>query len=181
MHKIWSLLLVVIVHSSNENTLIHIFLLNVAKFVVRKQIHMKSISDVLVQLRHVTTHHRSAELNQLLNTDTTFQRMTVLHHWVLYVFKVLLNSKGSATYNDTRFCVSHSVAPTPPQAMANPKNLQERLLLWIQSLLFDPAYYWYFSSLVVLGDAVLTLLIIRFVPCKFIRAFWPSPEFDVIC
>ena len=35
-----------------------------------------------------------------------------------------------------------------------------------KSLLTDPAYFWILASLVVLGDAVLTQLIIRFVSCQ---------------
>ncbi|THV05307.1 glycosyltransferase family 58 protein [Dendrothele bispora CBS 962.96] len=35
---------------------------------------------------------------------------------------------------------------------------------WIQQLLFDPKYFWLLSLAVVLGDAVLSELIIRFVP-----------------
>jgi hypothetical protein len=33
-------------------------------------------------------------------------------------------------------------------------------------LLFDPSYYWYTALLVLLGDTLLTQLIIRFVRCQ---------------
>ena len=33
-------------------------------------------------------------------------------------------------------------------------------------LLFDPSFYWYMALLVLLGDALLTQLIIRFVRCQ---------------
>lgn len=35
-----------------------------------------------------------------------------------------------------------------------------------QLLLFDPSYYWYTAVLVLLGDTLLTQLIIRFVQCQ---------------
>ena len=37
---------------------------------------------------------------------------------------------------------------------------------YIHSLLFDGRYFWALAGLVVLGDAVLTQLVIKFVPCK---------------
>jgi len=36
----------------------------------------------------------------------------------------------------------------------------------LQSLLFDRSYYWHAALLVLLGDALLTQLIIRFVRCE---------------
>ena len=41
-----------------------------------------------------------------------------------------------------------------------------RLQRLSQSLLFDPSYYWHAALLVLLGDAFLTQLIIRFVRCQ---------------
>lgn len=39
----------------------------------------------------------------------------------------------------------------------------------IRSLLTDPAYFWILSALVIAGDAVLTQLIVCFVPCKILQ------------
>lgn len=47
-------------------------------------------------------------------------------------------------------------------------NTLRRLL---QSLLTDPAYFWLLASLVIAGDAFLTQLIIRFVPCQNFRIY----------
>ncbi|KAF9036614.1 glycosyltransferase family 58 protein [Panaeolus papilionaceus] len=38
-------------------------------------------------------------------------------------------------------------------------------LLLIQNLLFDPQYFWALATLVILGDATLTSLIVQYVPC----------------
>lgn len=36
----------------------------------------------------------------------------------------------------------------------------------LRRLLTDPAYFWLLASLVIIADALLTSLIIRFVPCQ---------------
>lgn len=35
-----------------------------------------------------------------------------------------------------------------------------------RSLLFDRRYFWYLAALTICGDAILTQLIVKFVPCK---------------
>lgn len=37
---------------------------------------------------------------------------------------------------------------------------------FVRRLLTDPDYYWALAALVIVGDAVLTQLIVRFVPCE---------------
>jgi hypothetical protein len=39
------------------------------------------------------------------------------------------------------------------------------MLNWIKRLLFDPQQYWQLITLIVIGEAVLSALIVRFVPC----------------
>lgn len=42
----------------------------------------------------------------------------------------------------------------------------QRIVSFIHALFTHPAYFWALASLVVIGDAALTQLIIRFVSCK---------------
>lgn len=45
-----------------------------------------------------------------------------------------------------------------------------------RKLLLDPSWFWYLAALIVLGDALLTQLIIRFVPCqKLSQVLWTPP------
>jgi alpha-1,3-mannosyltransferase len=37
----------------------------------------------------------------------------------------------------------------------------------VKSLLFDPRYFWSLATLVIIGDAVLTELIIKAIPCTY--------------
>ena len=57
--------------------------------------------------------------------------------------------------------VDHTSSPT-----MTPATAVRRLQRLGQSLLFDPSYYWYTALLVLLGDAFLTQVIIRFVRCQ---------------
>jgi hypothetical protein len=47
------------------------------------------------------------------------------------------------------------------------QTLTHRLFALAKALLFDPKYFGHLAGLVILGDVVLTQLIIRFVPCLF--------------
>ncbi|KDR81851.1 hypothetical protein GALMADRAFT_264132 [Galerina marginata CBS 339.88] len=47
---------------------------------------------------------------------------------------------------------------------SSPASILRRCLHVPQSLLFDPKYFWHLATLVILGDALLTGLIIRYVP-----------------
>jgi hypothetical protein len=43
--------------------------------------------------------------------------------------------------------------------------MQSLIFKYVRLLLFDEQYFWITASLVILGDAILTQLIMRFVPC----------------
>jgi alpha-1,3-mannosyltransferase len=47
----------------------------------------------------------------------------------------------------------------------------QRCLHIARALLFDPTYFWALAGLVILGDAVLTGLIVRYVPCESASMF----------
>jgi hypothetical protein len=51
---------------------------------------------------------------------------------------------------------------TLPRATASIDNVIHS----VQLLLTDPKYFWTFASLIIIGDAVITELIIHFVPCQ---------------
>ncbi|KAL7417347.1 glycosyltransferase [Mrakia frigida] len=55
------------------------------------------------------------------------------------------------------------MAPLPPPSRNAPSSLPLPLL-WIKNLLVERRFFWYFASLVFLGELVLGLLILRFVP-----------------
>jgi len=38
---------------------------------------------------------------------------------------------------------------------------------WAKQLLLDPRYFWLVAAGVIVGDTVLTQLIVRYVPCEF--------------
>lgn len=45
-------------------------------------------------------------------------------------------------------------------------SLLDLLVYQARSLLLDPSYGWLLAALVVAGDALLTQMIIRFIPCE---------------
>lgn len=56
-----------------------------------------------------------------------------------------------------------------------PQSLSGHLLRWsyefLRSLLLDKRYFWALSGIVILGDALLTQLIIHFIPCQSVSHF----------
>jgi hypothetical protein len=57
------------------------------------------------------------------------------------------------------------MAPLPPRPSRGPTLSQ--LLVWARLLLVDRRLFWHFAGLMLLGELMLGLLIIRFVPCEY--------------
>lgn len=51
-------------------------------------------------------------------------------------------------------------------ALTLPRVLRQPLQI-LKALLFNPKYFWHLASLVIIGDVLLTGLIINYVPCQF--------------
>lgn len=47
------------------------------------------------------------------------------------------------------------------------KSYSNEIVVWARRLLTEPAYAWMLACLVVLGDSVLTQLIVRFIRCEY--------------
>lgn len=62
----------------------------------------------------------------------------------------------------------------PSQAVSS-SGLFRPLYEFLRSLLSDKRYFWQLCGVVILGDALLTQLIIRFIPCESesIHAYMP--------
>lgn len=62
---------------------------------------------------------------------------------------------------------SSSISFTLPSyaGMSNLDASVASVLRAVRALLTDRTYFWYTAALVIIGDAILTQLIIRFIPC----------------
>lgn len=51
--------------------------------------------------------------------------------------------------------------------MTTPKSALVALVGLLRALCTDPAYFWIVGGLVILGDTLLTQIIIRFISCQY--------------
>lgn len=51
--------------------------------------------------------------------------------------------------------------------MATPKSALATLVGLFRALCTDPAHFWIVAGLVILGDTLLTQMIIRFISCQY--------------
>lgn len=64
------------------------------------------------------------------------------------------------------YCTRRALTARPHMSVRPPLDLRQPVQAAI-AFLTHPAYFWQVGLLVLLGDALLTQLIIRFVPCAF--------------
>jgi hypothetical protein len=48
------------------------------------------------------------------------------------------------------------------------KSLYRKLTTLVNNLLFDPLFFWYTAVCILIGEALLNILIIKYVSCKYI-------------
>ena len=47
-----------------------------------------------------------------------------------------------------------------------------KLFTLVNKLLFDPSFFWYTASCILIGEAILNILIIKYVSCKYVSSFY---------